>query len=158
MEVNGHEFFTLRAVPPTQFTFNRVPFCDGFTPRFADRRGLAPSALEPISDPETISEAVWIADAVLAFEAAMLVNYMGIEALQTLQLFISQDVRANLSCALSSYQIEPTARDIPQQTQEPRARSQEPKAKAQGPGPRGQEPGARAQTQSSSFCETSELI
>ena len=42
------------------------------------------------------------------------VNYMGIEALQTLQLFILRDVRANLSCALSSYQIEPTARDIPQ--------------------------------------------
>ena len=72
-----------------------MPFCDGFTPRLADRRGLAPSALEPISDPETISEAVWIADAVLAFEAAILVNYMGIEALQNLQLFISQDVRAN---------------------------------------------------------------
>ena len=28
-------------------------------------------------------------------------------------LFILQDVRAHLSCALSSYQIEPTARDIP---------------------------------------------
>ena len=94
-----------------------MPFCDGFTPRLADRRGLAPSALEPISDPETISEAVWIADAVLAFEAAILVNYMGIEALQTLQLFISQDVRANLNCDLGSYPIEPTARDIPQQTQ-----------------------------------------
>ena len=90
-------FFTLRAVPPTQFIFNRVPFCDGFTPRLADRRGLAPSALEPISDPETISEAVWIADAVLVFGAAILVNYIGIKALQTLQLFISQDVRANLN-------------------------------------------------------------
>ena len=110
------EFFTLRAVPPTQFIFNRVPFCDGFTPRLADRRGLAPSALEPIFDPETISEAVWIADAVLVFEAAILANYMGIEALQTLQLFISQDVRANSSCDLGSYPIEPTARDIPQQT------------------------------------------
>ena len=29
-------------------------------------------------------------------------------------LFILQDVRAHLSRALSSYQIEPTARDIPQ--------------------------------------------
>ena len=65
------QLFTLRAAPPTQFIFNSVPFCDGFTPRLADRRGLAPSALEPISDPETISEAVWIADAVLAFEAAI---------------------------------------------------------------------------------------
>ena len=70
----GMNFFTLRAVPPTQFILNRVPFCDGFTPRLADRRGLAPSALEFISDPETISEAVWIADAVLAFEAAIRVN------------------------------------------------------------------------------------
>ena len=29
-------------------------------------------------------------------------------------LFILQDVRAHLSCALSSYQIEPAARDIPE--------------------------------------------
>ena len=29
-------------------------------------------------------------------------------------LFILRDVKANLSCALSSYQIEPTARDSPQ--------------------------------------------
>ena len=29
-------------------------------------------------------------------------------------MFILQDVRAHLSCALSSYQIEPTARDSPQ--------------------------------------------
>ena len=84
-------------MPPTQFMFNRVPFCDGFTPRLADRRGLAPSALEPISDPETISEAVWIVDAVLVFGAAILVNYIGIKALQTLQLLLSQDVTANLS-------------------------------------------------------------
>ena len=90
LEAQSVVFFTLRAVPPTQFNFNRVPFCDGFTPRLADRRGLAPSALEPISDPETISEAVWIADAVLVLGAAILVNFMGIEALQTLQLFISR--------------------------------------------------------------------
>ena len=44
-------------------------------------------------------------------------EFMGIEALQTLQLFISQDVRANLSCDMGSYYLEPTARDIPQQTQ-----------------------------------------
>ena len=74
-----------------------MPFCDGFTPRLADRRGLAPSALEPIFDPETISEAVWIADAVLVFGAAILVNYIGIKASQTLQLFISLDVRINLN-------------------------------------------------------------
>ena len=33
--------------------------------------------------------------------AKMATDYMGIEALQTLQLFISRDVCANLSCALS---------------------------------------------------------
>ena len=29
-------------------------------------------------------------------------------------LFVLRDVNANLSCALSSYQMEPTARDAPQ--------------------------------------------
>ena len=104
-------------MPPTQRTSSACNSEKTLAWRLAHRRGLAPSALEPISDPETISEAVWIADAVLAFEAAILVNYSGIEALQTLQLFISQDVRANLNCDLGSYPIEPTARDIPQQTQ-----------------------------------------
>ena len=33
---------------------------------------------------------------------------------KTYLLFILQDVRAHLSCALSSYQIENTARDIPE--------------------------------------------
>ena len=41
-----------------------------FAPRLAHRRGLAPSALVPIADPESISEAVLIAEAELASEAA----------------------------------------------------------------------------------------
>ena len=84
-------------MPPTQRTSSACNSEKAFAWRLADRRGLAPSALEPISDPETISEAVWIADAVLVFGADILLNYIGIKALQTLQLFISQDVRANLN-------------------------------------------------------------
>ncbi len=41
-----------------------------FAPRLVHRRGLAPSALEPTSYSESISEAVLIAEAELASEAA----------------------------------------------------------------------------------------
>ena len=41
-------------------------------------------------------------------------KYTEIEPRKPYLLFVLRDVRANLSCALSSYQIEPTARDSPQ--------------------------------------------
>ena len=62
----------------------------------------------------SISTRAWAAGWLGAWLAGWLAGWL-VGSLENLDLlFILQDVRAHLSCALSSYQIEPTARDIPQ--------------------------------------------